>query len=107
MFLKVKRFKHIEDLLAEANLIRIGSGEPDVDTGTDTSQYKQTAEDLRQWDIFLDSMIDKAINADAWKEEDIVKSKSNVEEYLDYCKKRLIRITELIKETLKIGRAHV
>ena len=100
MFLKVKRFKHIEDLLAEANLIRIGSGEPDADTGTDTSQYKQTAEDLRQWDIFLDSMIDKVINADAWKEEDIIKSKSNVEEYLDYCKKRLSRITELIKETL-------
>ena len=64
MFLKVKRFKHIEDLLTEANLIQIGSGEPNTDTGTDISQYKQTAEDLRQWDIFLDSMIDKAINAD-------------------------------------------
>lgn len=97
MFLKVKRFKHLEDLLAEANLIQIGSGEPDVDS----SEYTQEQIDaLMQMDKFLDDLVDQVIKVDSWKDEDIIKSKQNVENYLKYCKNRLDRISRSIKEEL-------
>lgn len=97
MFLKVKRFKHIEDLLTEANLIQIGSGEPDVDE-TQLTQEQQAA--ISEMEKFLDSMIDKSIKVDAWKESDILKTKQTVEFYLNYCKQRLQKITDSIKEAM-------
>ena len=104
MFLKVKRFKHLEDLLAEANLIQIGSGEPDVDA-SEYSQEQLNA--LKKMDEFLDTLIDQAIKVEAWKEDDIIKSKQHVENYLKYCKNRLERISRLIKdEFAKGGTAH-
>lgn len=104
MFLKVKRFKHLEDLLAEANLIQIGSGEPDVDA----SEYSpEQLNALKKMDEFLDTLIDQAIKVEAWKEDDIIKSKQHVENYLKYCKNRLERISRLIKdEFAKGGTAH-
>jgi hypothetical protein len=91
MFLKVKRFKHLEDLLAEANLIQIGSGEPDVDA-SEYSQEQLNA--LKKMDEFLDTLIDQAIKVEAWKEDDIIKSKQHVENYLKYCKNRLERLAD-------------
>ena len=102
MFLKVKRFKHLDDLLLEANLIQIGSGEPDV-TG---SQYTQEQiEEMQRMDEYLDKLIDKAIANDWWNSETIIKSKQSVERYIEYCKGRLARLGRLIKEAIERGGA--
>lgn len=100
MFLKVKRFKHIEDLLTEANLIQTSSGEPDVDSNQLTQDQLNAISEMEK---FLDSMIDKSIKVDSWRESDIVKTKQAVEFYLDYSKKRLQKITDQIKEALASG----
>jgi hypothetical protein len=116
MFLKIRNFQHINDLLFEANLIRIGdefnglSQEYNDDKGTSVS----TASNVEVWnklDSLLDSLLAKGIidlDADLAKpiyekEFGSARGKQITEAYLVYCKNRISKIrdeirTELLKD---------
>jgi hypothetical protein len=95
-FLKVRRLKQIEDLIRESNIIvRGGDSESSTEAGTDDA--------LKAFDSYLDRFIDRAIDPEYFKNEEVKNGQRIVLAYLEYCKKRLARITEQLTDAIQRG----
>lgn len=92
-FIKVKRFKHLEDLIAEANLIT--AADPNAGKGTDSEQN-----DNELFNTLLDRLVDRAIPVDAYEDQFLIESAETVATYLKYCQGRLSQITEALASEL-------
>jgi hypothetical protein len=103
-FLKVRRLKQIEDLIFEANLIVRGQESvPSTETGMEETGSMSDA--LKAFDEYLDKFLDRAIDPEYFKNEEVKKGQQIVIAYLEYCKKRLARITEQLIATIRGGSA--
>jgi hypothetical protein len=92
---KIKRLKPLEDLIYEANKI-IGSSDSQ-ETGQDEDSQ------LDQFDALLDQFLDRAIKPEDFKDIEVKRGKELVERYLEYCKIRLAKLSEKIKELIAKG----
>lgn len=101
-FLKVRKLKQIEDLIFEANLIVRGQGSvPSTEAGVE--EFDSTDDALKAFDSYLDKFLDRAIDPEYFKNEEVKKGQQIVIAYLEYCKKRLSRLTEQLIAAVRGG----
>jgi hypothetical protein len=92
-FIKVKRFKYLEDLIAEANLIATGDQNSDEDTNTKPTENEMYNE-------LLDGFVDRAIPTDIYEDQFLIERAETVATYLKYCQERLAQITQALTDEL-------
>lgn len=98
---KITRLKQLEDLISEANKILGTSESPDSGSESETDQ-DETAQ-LDQFDLLLDRFLDRAIKPEDFKDIEVKRGKVLIEKYLEYCKKRLEKLADQIKELVAKG----
>ena len=111
MFLKIKRLKHLEDLLLESNIIRIGDGLNDISADAAQQNASGSNQDniWSKMDMLIDSLLDQGI-LDLDKELNnptldrifgTEQAKATVQGYLEYCKKRIAEVTARLTAELQ------
>lgn len=100
---QVKRLKAIEDLLAEANIIRAQDVDNQSGGEEDSSMSSDEQKMVEEFDKYLDKFLDAAVDPNEFKDIEVKRGKVIIEKYLEYCKGRLDRLSQKIKDALAAG----